>query len=180
MRRIIVSNHMSLDGFFEGPNKEIDWFGFNEELFAYSVDLLNSVDTLLFGRTTYEMMAAYWTSAPPDPIADKMNSLPKIVFSNSLGSLDWNNSRLVKGDVAEEFSRLKQQSGRDMVVLGSATLASSLLQAGLVDEYRVILTPVLLGSGKPLFEGIRQRMELKLAGSRPLASGVVVLTYQTN
>ncbi len=180
MRRIIVSNHMSLDGFFEGPNKEIDWFGFNEELFAYSVDLLNSVDALLFGRTTYEMMAAYWTSAPPDPIADKMNSLPKVVFSTTLQSADWNNARLVKGNLAEEVSRLKQQPGRDMVVLGSATLASSLLQLGLVDEYRVILTPVLLGTGKPLFEGIRQKMELKLVGSRPLASGVVVLTYQKN
>ena len=92
MRRLLVKNHMSLNGFFEGPNKEIDWFGFDQEQFQDSVDLLNSVDTLLFGRTTYEMMKAYWTVAPPDPICKKMNSLSKIVFSSTLQSADWNNT----------------------------------------------------------------------------------------
>src|SRR5271166_5806746 len=88
MRRLLVKNHMSFDGFFEGPNKEIDWFAFDQEQFDDSVALLNSVDTLLFGRTTYEMMRAYWTVAPPDPVCDKMNSLPKIVFSSTLESAD--------------------------------------------------------------------------------------------
>ena len=177
MRRIIVQNNVTLDGFFEGPNHEIDWFMFDQEAFQHSVKLLNSVDTILFGRPTYQMMAAYWPAAAPDAIADKMNSLPKIVFSSTLQRVDWNNSRLVKGNVAEEVAKLKGQPGGDMVVLGSATLASSLLQSGLIDEYRVHLTPVLIGSGKPLFKGITETLRLKLIGTRSFASGVVELSY---
>lgn len=178
MRKIIVSNLVSLDGFFEGPNHELDWHVVDEEFFAYARDLLNSVDTILFGRTTYQLMASYWPSAPSDAIADKMNNLPKIVFSTTLESVEWNNSRLVKGNIAEEVSQLKQQPGKDMVVLGSATLATSLLQSGLVDEYRVIVNPVLIGSGKPLFRDITETLKLKLLGTRSLASGVVMLSYR--
>jgi dihydrofolate reductase len=177
MRKIIVSNNVTLDGFFEGPNHEIDWFMFDKEAFDYSVALLNSVDTILFGRTTYQMMAAYWPTAAPDAVAEKMNSLPKIVFSGTLQAVAWNNTRLIKGDVAEEVARLKQQPVGDMVVLGSAKLASSLLQSGLVDEYRVRVVPVLIGNGKPLFPGITERLKLKLLGTKSLRSGVVILSY---
>jgi dihydrofolate reductase len=180
MRRLLVKNHMSLDGFFEGLNKEIDWFGFDQEQFDDSVALLNSVDTLLFGRTTYEMMKAYWTFAPPDPISDKMNSLPKIVFSSTLGSADWNNTRVVNGDIGEEALRLKQQAGGDMVVLGSGKLASLLLERGLVDECRVYLTPIVLGRGNPLFQQISERVNLKLVGTKSFQSGVVMLAYQAD
>ena len=124
MRKLIVSNLMSLDGFFEGTNHEIDWFVVDKEFLDYAAEMLRSVDTILFGRRTYEHMAAYWPSAPEDEIADKMNSLHKIVFSRTLAKADWNNSHLVKGDIADEISALKQQPGRDMVVLGSAMLAS--------------------------------------------------------
>lgn len=178
MRRLLVKNHMSLDGFFEGPNKEIDWFGFDQEQFGDSVDLLHSVDTLLFGRTTYEMMKPYWTVAPPDPISNKMNSLSKIVFSSTLESADWNNTRVVNGDPAEEALGLKQQAGGDMVVLGSGKLASLLLESGLVDEYRVYITPIVLGRGNPLFQQISERVNLKLAGTKSFQSGVVMLAYQ--
>ena len=178
MRKVIVSNVASLDGFFEGPNKELDWFVPDEEFFAYAKDLLRSVDTLLFGRTTYQHMAGYWPYAPAEEIADKMNNLPKIVFSKSLEKAEWNNSRLVKNNVAEEVSKLKQQPGKDMVILGSATLASFLLQLGLIEEYRVILNPVLIGAGNPLFKGITHRLLLKLQQTRLFASGVVVLYYQ--
>jgi dihydrofolate reductase len=177
-RRILVKSHMSLDGFFEGPNKEIDWFGFDQEQFNDSLNLVNSVDTLLFGRTTYDMMKAYWTVAPPDAICDKMNSLPKIVFSSTLQSADWNNTRVISGDIAEEALQLKQQPGGDMVVLGSGKLTSLLLERGLVDEYRVYLTPIVLGHGKPLFQQISQSVDLKLVNTKSFRSGIVMLAYQ--
>jgi dihydrofolate reductase len=178
MRKIIVSNLASLDGFFEGPNKELDWFMVDEEFFEYARDLLRSVDTLLFGRLTYEHMAKHWPYAPVDEIADKMNNLPKIVFSKTLDKVEWNNSRLVKNNIGEEVSKLKQQPGKDMVIFGSADLASYLLRLGLIDEYRIILNPLLIGSGNPLFKGIKERIKLKLTGTRQFGSGVVVLYYQ--
>ena len=178
MRRILVKNHMSLDGFFEGPAKERDWFGFDQEQFEDSVNLVNSVDTLLFGRTTYEMMKAYWPDAPPDAISDKMNSLAKVVFSSTLTSSDWNNTRVVNGDIGEEALRLKQQPGGDMVVLGSGKLASALLERGLVDEYRVYITPILIGRGNPLFQQIGERINLRLVGQKSFRSGIVMLAYQ--
>jgi len=177
MRRLIVSNVMSLDGFFESTDKKLDWFVPDEEFFAYAKDMLRSTDTLIFGRLTYELMAAYWPSAPKDEIADAMNNLPKVVFSQTLDKVDWSKSRLVKGDAAKEIAKLKQQSGKDMVVLGSAALASSLLTAGLIDEYRVILTPVLLGGGNPLFDGIHGRLRLELNRTKLLRSGAIVLYY---
>ena len=178
MRKIIVSNLMSLDGFFEGPNKEIDWFIVDDEFFAYAKDLLRSVDTLLFGTKTYEHMAAYWPSAPADEIADKMNNLPKIVFSKSLQKADWNNSRLIRDNIQEEVSKLKAQPGKDMVIFGSASLASSLLRLGLIDEYRIILQPLLIGRGRRLFDEMENKLRLKLQHTKLFASGVIVLYYQ--
>lgn len=180
MRKLIVSNVMSLDGFFEGPNKKFDWFAPDEEFLDYAKDLLRTVDTILFGRTTYEHMAAYWPSAPRDEIANAMNNLPKVVVSRTLKNVEWNNSRLIQGDVAEEISKLKQMPGKDIVIFGSATLASSLLQLGLIDDYRVILSPILLGGGSPMFTNMKHRINLKLAGTKLLKSGVVVLYYQKN
>jgi len=177
MRRVIVSNLASLDGFFEGSNKELDWFVLDEDFFEYARDLLRSVDTILFGRATYQHMASYWPSAPVDEIADKMNHLSKVVFSRTLPAAEWNNSRLVRDDAVAEMARLKQLPGRDMVMLGSANLASSLLQAGFIDEYRIILNPVLLGRGNPLFPNIMERLKLRLSRTRSFSSGVVVLYY---
>jgi len=178
MRRLIVSNLMSLDGFFEDANKKIDWFVVDEEFLDYAREMLRSVDTILFGRATYEHMAAYWPSAPPDEIADKMNSLPKVVVSRTLRKVDWKNSTLLHGNLAEGIAKLKQLPGKDIVILGSAVLASCLLQVRLIDEYRVILNPVLLGSGTPLFRDISQSISLKLTKSRLMRSGVIVLYYQ--
>ncbi|MGA9390190.1 MAG: dihydrofolate reductase family protein [Candidatus Sulfotelmatobacter sp.] len=178
MRKVIVSNLASVDGFFEGSNKELDWHVVDDEFFAYAKDMLRNADTLFFGAVTYQLMAAYWPTAPSDEIAERMNNLPKVVFSRTLKSLDWNNSRLVSHNIPEEVSKLKQQAGKDIVVLGSAELASSLLQWGLVDEYRVIVNPVLLGKGRPLFTDITERIRLKLLATKVLASGVVMLSYQ--
>jgi len=180
VRKLIVSNVMSLDGFFEGPNKKFDFFAPDEEFFDYAKGLLRTVDTILFGRTTYEHMAGYWPSAPRDEIADFMNNLPKVVVSRTLRKVEWNNSRLIQGDVTEEISKLKQAPGGNIAIFGSAMLASSLLQLGLIDEYRVILSPILLGGGSPMFTNMKQRIDLKLGKTKLLKSGVVVLYYGKN
>jgi dihydrofolate reductase len=175
---VIVSNLASLDGFFETSDKKLDFFVLDEEFFEYAKAMLCAADTLLFGRATYEHMASYWPHAPADEIADKMNGLPKIVFSRTLQAVAWNNSRLAKNNLQEEVSNLKKQPGKDLLVLGSATVASSLLEAGLVDEYRVILQPVLLGRGNALFKDIAEKIQLKFMSARALGSGVVLLSYK--
>jgi dihydrofolate reductase len=178
VRKVIVSNVASLDGFFESRSKELDWVVTDAEFFEYAKGLLRTVDTLLFGRVTYLYMASYWPTAPVDEIAEKMNNLPKIVFSTTLQKAEWNNSRRIASNIEEEVSRLKGLPGKDMVVFGSAMLASSLLQWGLVDEYRVILQPVLLGSGSPLFRDVTERIRMKLMSAKSFGSGVVLLSYQ--
>jgi dihydrofolate reductase len=179
MRKVIASNLMSLDGFFESPDQKFDWFVVEEEFLAYARDMLRNADTLLFGRKTYQHMADYWPSAPADEIAEYMNNLPKVVFSKTLQNAERKNSTVVESDAATAISRLKQLPGKDLVILGSASLASVLLQLGLIDEYRVILNPVFLGSGKPLFQDVKERLRLKLSRTKLFGSGVVVLYYQS-
>ncbi len=173
---------MSLDGFFAGHNGEIDWVVWDDETADYSKALLKSVGMIVFGRVTYELMAQYWPTARPpaeDPvIIDAMNSLPKIVFSKTLDKVEWNNSRLVRGDLLEEITKLKQQSGKDMVIYGSGTIVSALTQSGLIDEYLLFVNPIVLGSGKPLFAGLKERVPLKLLTNKSFKCGVVLLHYQ--
>ena len=169
---------MTLDGFFEGPNG-LDWVVLDADFFEYAAEMLKEAGALLFGRKTYQHMAAHWPAAPVDEIAYKMNHLPKLVFSRTLDKVEWKNSTLVKGDYAEEILKLKQQDGQGaLVILGSAMLASHFLQYGLIDEYRVILNTVLIGAGRPLFPDIKQKIDLKLTRTKPLASGVIVLYYE--
>ncbi len=178
MRKLFVSNLMSLDGFFETIDHKLDWFVVDDEFFDYADDMLRSVDLILFGRKTYAHMTAFWPTAPRDRIADQMNGLAKIVFSKKLARADWQNTRLVRDNAADEVARLKQQPGKDMVILGSAMLASSLLEQGLIDEYRIILNPVLLGQGNPLFKDVRHKIALQLSDARSFRSGVNILYYQ--
>ena len=182
MRKIIVSNYITLDGFFAGPKGEIDWFVWDEEMANYSRGLLTSMDTILFGRVTYELMAGYWPTASPPAedrvIIDAMNNLPKVVFSRTLEKVEWKNARLVKGDILEEISKLKQQPGKDMVIYGSSSIVSTLTRAGLIDEYQLFINPVVLGNGKPLFRGITGTAKLKLLETRTFQCGVVLLRYQ--
>ena len=172
----------SVDGFYEGPGGELDWQVVDEEFSRYAVDLLNSVDTILFGRVTYQMMAQYWQSpgaAAQDPvIVQRMHDLAKIVFSSTLEKTEWFNTRLVKNNAAGELMKMKEQSGRDMVILGSSDLAVTLTKLGLIDEYRIIVNPVVLGSGKPLLKGLSARLKLRLLAARSFASGSVLLCYQ--
>src|SRR6266487_4407120 len=170
MRKVILSNLVTLDGFFAGPNGELDWFIVNEEGKKDANDLLSKVDAILFGRVTYQLLADYWPAAATNPstsksdleIADKMNNLPKIVFSKTLQEVKWNNSRLVKENIAEEISKMKQQPGKDMVIFGSGSIVTTFMQLGLIDEYRILVNPVVLGNGKPLFTDINDKQNLKL------------------
>lgn len=182
MRKVILFNMITLDGFFEGPNREIDWHNVDAEFNVFAIDQLKVADLLLFGRVTYEMMAGYWSTAEAindDPdVAARMNAIAKVVFSKTLPQAAWNNTRLVKDHAAEELTKLKGQPGQDILIFGSARLASTLTAAGLIDEYRVIINPVLLGGGTPLFQGLHGRLKLKLLQSRTFASGNVLLYYQ--
>ena len=182
MRKVIFQMMVSLDGFFEGPNRELDWHPVDKEFNEYAIDLLNNVDVLLFGRITYEMMAKYWPSSEAilnDPkVAGKMNNLSKIVFSKTMGKAEWKNTRLVKDNIEKELIDLKNQAGKDMAILGSSNLALSLMRAGLIDEYRIIISPLVLGKGKSLFTGIHGKLNLKLLKSKTFKSGNLLLHYQ--
>jgi dihydrofolate reductase len=180
MRKVIMWNLVTVDGFFEGRKSwEIDWFEhvWGEELEQLSKDQAREADMLLFGRVTYEGMAAYWAPEKGE-IADFMNGTPKIVFSRTLDKAEWRNTRLVKDHAAEEVARLKQEPGKNMLIFGSANLSVTLMQHGLIDEYRLGLNPIILGGGNPLFKPSPDRMRLKLLEARPLKSGCVILRYQ--
>jgi dihydrofolate reductase len=180
MRRLIMWNLVTLDGFFEGPKSwDLDWheYVWGDELEQLSIEQLKSVGMLLFGRITYQGMADYWSKEKGE-IAGFMNSLPKIVFSRTLDKAEWNNTRLVKDQAAEEVAKLKQQPGKDLYVFGSANLSSTLTQHGLFDEYRLALVPVLLGKGNPLFKSSPERIRLKLLEAKPLESGGTILGFQ--
>lgn len=180
MRKLIVWNMVTLDGYFEGPKPwEIDWheYVWGEELERFSLDQAQEVGALLFGRVTYEGMAGYWSTATGE-IAEFMNSIPKVVFSNALEAAEWSNTRLVKGRAEGEVARLKQEPGKDLFIFGSANLIGSLTKHGLIDEYRIGLNPLVLGGGTPMFKPSDERMRLKLLEARPLQSGVVMLRYE--
>ena len=177
MRRLITWNMLSLDGFFAAPGGNLDWFVFEEELDRYIKDNQLASDTLLFGRVTYEGMAAYWTTADGE-IADFMNGAAKYVFSRTLEKADWRNTTLVKADAAETVLRLKSEPGKDIFVFGSANFTTTLMRHKLVDEYRIGLNPVILGKGIPLFKEGIEPVKLRLTLTRPLKSGVVILHYE--
>ena len=182
MRKFFVFNLVTLDGYFEGPNRDISWHNVDAEFNDYAIDMLNSVDTLLFGRVTYELMARYWPTPDAiknDPVvAERMNNLPKVVFSRTLDKAGWNNTRLVKADIEEEIKKMKKQPGKDIALLGSGSIMSELAQQGLIDEYGIMVNPLVLGSGKPLFAGIKDRLDLKLLKTRTFRNGNVLLSYQ--
>jgi len=182
MRKLILQNMLTLDGFFEGPNREIDWHAVDAEFNEVSLALEDEVDTLLFGRITYELMAAYWPSLEAgrdDPlVAAMMNRLQKVVFSHTLNRVDWENSRLVKSDPAAEVARLKALPGKHMAIFGSADLSSLLIQHGLIDEYRLFINPIILGTGHPAFKGLVERIPLQLISSHIFKNGLVLLTYR--
>jgi dihydrofolate reductase len=177
MRNLISWDMISLDGYFEGPEKGgIEWFRFDEQLERYILDTQLDADTLLFGRVTYEGMAAHWSTAQ-GAIADHMNRLPKLVGSRTLETAAWNNTTVVKDDLGMEVARLKQQGSGNMFVFGSANLSKTLISEGLFDEYRIGLAPVIHGRGKPLVSDGHDPQRLRLLEARTLSTGCVILRY---
>ncbi len=171
----------TLDGYFEGPNGEIDWHNAaNEEFNDFAIEQMSSVDTLIFGRKTYQMMASYWpteVAIQSDPVvADLMNRMSKIVFSRTLASVDWSNTRLIGDHAAQELRNLKSQAGKDLAIFGSANLISTIMDE--IDEHRVMVNPILIGRGHPLFKPADEKTLLKLVSARAFNSGNVLLTYQ--
>jgi dihydrofolate reductase len=182
MRRLFSFNMVTLDGFFEGPGQDIGWHNVDEEFNQFAVEQTGALGAILFGRVTYELMAGYWptpAAQADDPeVAHLMNTLPKAVFSRTLTEVTWNNTRLIKANIAEEILKMKQEPGGDLAVFGSANLLSSLMRLNLVDEHRVMINPVLLGRGTPLFQGVSQPANLKLINTRAFRSGNILLYYQ--
>ncbi len=186
MRKIIFLIHATLDGFVAGPNGEMDWIVYNEEVAQYSHDLHTTTDTAIYGRVTNQMMASYWPTVLSNPDSDPrdrghaewLETATKIAVSTTLPDSGWEkNGLLIKGNLAEEFTRLKQQPGKDMWLLGSPTLARNMMQLGLIDEYRINVNPVVLGQGVRLFGDTPLHLELMEA--KTFKDGVVGLRYAT-
>jgi len=182
MRKLIMWNVITLDGYFEG-NQHWDLSFHNvvwgQELEKLSIEQMNAADYLVFGRVTYEGMAAYWTKEE-GVIADLMNSIPKLVCSRTLKSAEWNNSTLIRENASAEIKRLKEAGGKDMYVFGSANLSETFINDNLFDEYRIGIAPVILGSGRSLFRQGNAPKNLSLVSTQQLVTGGVVLKYSKN
>jgi dihydrofolate reductase len=184
MRKLIVFNSISLDGYFTDKNSDMSWaHKHDSEWNEFSSANASGGGVLVFGRVTYDMMVSYWptpAALEANPaVAEGMNNLPKIVFSRTLDKASWKNTRVVKGDIAAEVRKLKQESGPDMVIMGSGTIVSQLTGARLIDEYQLVLNPIALGAGRTLFDGIKEKVTLGLEKTRAFRNGNVVLWYRS-
>ena len=179
MRKVIASEFVSLDGVMEAPDRwQFPYF--NDEMGEAVGAEMAQADTMLLGRVTYQEFASYWPTSTDEPFASHLNNTPKFVVSRTLEApLEWQNSTLIKENVAEEISGLKQRPGKDIYALGGATLVSSLMKLGLIDEVRLLVNPLILGGGKALFKDVKDRHALKLIQAKPFKSGKVSLTYVT-
>ncbi len=183
MRRLIVFNQITLDGYFTGPNGDFSWAHRSDPQWnAFVEGNASGAGVLVFGRITYELMASFWPTPlalQTNPVvAERMNNLPKVVFSRTLGKAAWNNTRLVKDDPAAAIHAMKQEDGPGMAIMGSGSIVSQLAPTALIDEYQVVVYPVALGSGRTMFDGISQRLNLKLTSSRTFGNGNVLLCYE--
>jgi len=183
---------MSLDGFVAGPNGEMDWLPpFNDEALWKDIHKqmwknLKSVDTLLLGRATYQIWETYWPAAATNPASTKndldfsryADETQKIVFSRTLDNVSWKNTRLVKENIAGEISKLKALPGKNLALAGGAGIAQTFIRLGLIDDYQILVHPVILGRGKPLFKGPENRIKLKLVETTGLRPEVAMLHYQ--
>ena len=183
MRRLIVFNSVTVDGYFTGAGGDMSW-AHNEdpEWNAFVEENASGGGVLVFGRVTYEMMASFW----PTPfalqsyplVAKQMNDAEKVVFSRTLDSVSWSNTTLVKGDLTTEVRKLKEAAGDDLVILGSGSIVAQLTDASLIDEYQIVVDPVVLGAGRTMFEGIKNKLKLKRVKTRTFNNGNVLLCYE--
>lgn len=187
MQKLIVFNHVSLDGYFVDQHGEMNWAQadpYDAEWNEFVADNASGGGTLIFGRVTYEQMASFW----PTPlaaeimpeIADRMNNLRKIVFSRTIDKSAWQNTTMVQGDIAALIRTLKAEPGQGMAIMGSGTIVAQLAQADLIDEYQFVVNPIVLGKGRTMFDGLTQKLALKLTQARTFANGNMVLCYVRN
>ena len=185
MRKIVLTEWVSLDGYTSGPNNDMSYVGeyFNEEMGRYEGTIIDTADTLILGRVTYDSFAGSWPHVPDNPnssedekvYARKLNAMRKVVFSRTLTSADWNKSEVWRHIDTQAIQKLKEQDGKDILIYGSASIVQELTKLGLIDEYQVLVHPVLLGGGTSLFGDARSA--LRLVSAQPFTSGVVLLTY---
>ena len=184
MRKLSVFNSVSLDGYFTDSNNDMSWAHKNDPEFNDFVanNAKGGNGPLLFGRVTYQMMSSFWPTeqalkAFPD-VAKAMNSLPKVVFSRTLDKAEWNNTRLIKENMVDEVRQLKEEEGDDMLIMGSGTIVSQLTQEGLIDEYQVVVNPIILGSGRTMFDGVKDKLNLKRTNVRKFQNGNIFMVYE--
>jgi len=183
MRKLSVFNSVTLDGYFTDKNGDMSWAHQDDpEWNAFVAENASGGGMLLFGRITYEMMASFWPSPAAveqmPKVAEGMNNSPKIVFSRTMDKATWKNTTVVSGDIAAAVRKLKEEPGEPMVILGSGTIVSQLTQAGLIDEYQIALNPIVLGSGRTMFDGVKDKLRLKRTESRSFGNGNVFLCYE--
>ncbi|MBF6595872.1 MAG: dihydrofolate reductase family protein [Thermaceae bacterium] len=182
MRKLIMQLELTLDGFYAGPNEEFDWFRLDPDQWKMKVDLFSTIDTVLLGRKNYVGFGSYWPSVVNNPASTEtdikfsrwLDEVPKVVFSKTLAKAQWQNSRLVGGDVAGEVSRLKGRSGKNLLIMSSTSIAQECMKHDLIDEYWLGIHPVALGEGLALF---KERVNLKLLDSKTFPSGQIFLYY---
>jgi dihydrofolate reductase len=189
-RKIVLTEWVSLDGYTSGPDNDMSFVGesFDEEMGKYEDDIINTGDTLVLGRVTYESFAGAWPHVPDNPnvsdgereYARNLNAMRKIVFSRTLSSADWNNSTLLHEIDPSAVEQWKHEDGKDMLIYGSASIVQQLTKLHLIDEYQLLVHPVILGGGKMLLGSIAEKQGLRFVSARPFKSGVVLLTYQSS
>lgn len=181
MRKIIVCNWVSLDGFFSGPKGETDWFYWDEELEAHQHNFFKEIDTMLFGRHTYDIMSSYWptpaASQESPIITNFMNQTKKIVFSKSLQKVQWDNTDLASDLISSNMLALKESAGKNILILGSGSIASQLLTLELVDELQLLINPIILGQGKSMFQSMQKITPMDLIESKTFSNGLMLSKY---
>lgn len=184
MRKLAVFNNVTLDGFFTDANGDMSWAHaqFDPEFNAFTEENARKNGDLIFGRVTYDLMRSYWpTPAAKEhfpTVAERMNTLPKFVFSRTLREASWNNTTLVKGDLLDAIRKMKSEPGNDMVIFGSGSIISQLARESLIDEYQFIVNPIALGAGRTMFEGVPEKLSLKLTRTRAFKNGSVFVCYE--
>lgn len=186
MRKVVLFMHVSLDGFVAGPNGELDWISYDQDLMDAADEIVKTVGSPIYGRVTYQMMENYWPSVLNNPEstqhdidhANWIEDIGKIVISKSLSEVKWNRTTLINENIAEEIGKLKQQPGKDLVIFGSPSIAHTFIDLDLIDEYRLTVSPIVLGRGTRLFQADKATKRLNLLSAKTLPSGVLVLHYE--
>ena len=185
MRKIVLFLHLSLDGFCATTDGGLEWVPYNSDFEKYAEKIVDSVGSPMYGRNTFEMMK-YFRTVLTDPSASPhashhakwIENIEKIVFSTTLTNEDWNNTKIISGNILEEVTKLKEQEGKDLVIFGSPTLATSLMKLGLIDEFQFTISPVVLGEGKTFLRDIITKVNLELISSEYINGGIVGLHYR--